>query len=973
MLILGQMIAGVLLCVVFFRGCHGLVALENTCQSSREVECFHPAKHPNASFPAYLEVDAGRTLLISTDGLHNCSLSQGLVAVLTIPSMTPPVLSESDSGEYVLQCGSGFSLNFSLRVVTKRPTVPHLTLIRFNVRMSSPHFQCESQGIPKPTLSWPGGKKGKETVDKNQISIESVKLKNNMVVCCANNSQGRECSQLYDYGLDGDLESEDQVSNVIKSPGQALLLRCRTKREDLQWVIWEKDGLELTSNDFKCSAKAKEMCIKNDTHGANAMAYLFVDSLTAAHNGTYACRNRGNVSKLVHVGVSAEGFLEVWLDPRKIVLARDVAGACLEAAIFYHPTLESCEWEGPDGVTWKCVTEDWVAKQRTVKLCHGIKSGEYKLSIKAGGQTQSQFVSVCVVDEPSFQLIGRQNDSIGIRTVNSVPANYTWMSCLPGNDSCWGHSTWTEVSETWQADSDQLCMKTIESFVRTDFPDEKYFKFCLVNLVGSWCSPPYPVHFSSLPLGSAGFPKEDKNIYMLKVISVVLIVALLTVTLALTYHIKKKKPQYQPQLCMIQMVGPNDNDYIYINFKDFEYDRKWEFPRENLELGKELGSGAFGTVVRATAHGMGKAGVSRQVAVKMLKEKHQAVEKEALMSELKMLTHVGHHVNVVNLLGACTESGPVYLIFQYCCHGDLLNYLKSSGERYHKSAKDAVAKDRNGGIYNNMAPGKSSPILQESGLETYIPMQSISSKSPDEQSLLQDSDHLEDGESDNDEETGADDLRALTFDDLLSFAVQVAEGMNFLSAKNCIHRDLAARNVLVTKGRLAKIGDFGLARDVDNDSNYVVRGNARLPVKWMAPESIFHGTYTVKSDVWAYGILLWEIFSLGVTPYPGVKVDQGFYTMIQNGFKMDCPYYADESVYGIMCKCWASEPGNRPSFSKLVAFMSEHLTDSEEKLYQNTISHETSEYHNASSILDASAFAPENEAPSGEKIKGGGQ
>uniref|UniRef100_A0A3P9Q503 receptor protein-tyrosine kinase n=1 Tax=Poecilia reticulata TaxID=8081 RepID=A0A3P9Q503_POERE len=308
---------------------------------------------------------------------------------------------------------------------------------------------------------------------------------------------------------------------------------------------------------------------------------------------------------------------------------------------------------------------------------------------------------------------------------------------------------------------------------------------------------------------------------------------------------------------MIQMVGPNDNDYIYINFKDFNYDKKWEFPRENLELGKELGSGAFGMVVQATAYGINKPGVSQQVAVKMLK---------ALMSELKMLTHIGQHANIVNLLGACTETGPVYLIFQYCCYGDLLNYLKKSGDRYHKSVTDM-------------------------------------------------------------------EQQALTFDDLLSFAFQVAKGMEFLSAKNCIHRDLAARNVLVTKGRLVKIGDFGLARDIDNDSNYVVRGNVRLPVKWMAPESMFQGMYTMKSDVWAYGILLWEIFSLGVTPYPGVKVDHKFYSMIERGFKMECPYYANDSVYGIMCKCWALDPNNRPSFSKLVDFMSGQLMDMEEKIY----------------------------------------
>lgn len=93
-----------------------------------------------------------------------------------------------------------------------------------------------------------------------------------------------------------------------------------------------------------------------------------------------------------------------------------------------------------------------------------------------------------------------------------------------------------------------------------------------------------------------------------------------------------------------------------------------------------------------------------------------------------------------------------------------------------------------------------------------------------------------------------------------------------------------------------KICDFGLARDVVNDSNYIVRGNVRLPVKWMAPESLFEGMYTMKSDVWSYGILLWEIFSLGVNPYPGIQVDANFYKLIKSGFKMDRPYYATKHV-----------------------------------------------------------------------------
>ncbi|KAG7273936.1 hypothetical protein CRUP_011072 [Coryphaenoides rupestris] len=367
----------------------------------------------------------------------------------------------------------------------------------------------------------------------------------------------------------------------------------------------------------------------------------------------------------------------------------------------------------------------------------------------------------------------------------------------------------------------------------------------------------------------------------------VLLVTLMIVIGLLVLYTVKKKPQYKSQLQMIQMTGPNDNDYIYINFKDFEYDQKWEFPRENLELGKELGSGAFGMVIQATAFGLGTL-ESSQVAVKMLKEKHQKVEKEALMSELKMMTQVGNHNNIVNLLGACTATGPIYLIFQFCCYGDLLNYLKNNRERYHKSLTEAFNKDRFSGLYHNLQSERDSSDLQVA-VDSYIDMHPLTTMGQENHALLN---LTAEGICKDPEQQQPEELEALTYNDLLSFAHQVAKGMEFLSSRNCIHRDLAARNILVTKDRLVKIGDFGLARDINNDSNYVVR----LPVKWMAPESIFQGMYTMKSDIWAYGILLWEIFSLGVTPYPGVKVDNKFYAMIERGFQMECPYYASDSV-----------------------------------------------------------------------------
>ncbi|KAI4789794.1 hypothetical protein KUCAC02_035024 [Chaenocephalus aceratus] len=114
--------------------------------------------------------------------------------------------------------------------------------------------------------------------------------------------------------------------------------------------------------------------------------------------------------------------------------------------------------------------------------------------------------------------------------------------------------------------------------------------------------------------------------------------------------------------------------------------------------------------------------------------------------------------------------------------------------------------------------------------------------------------------------------------ELVSAAYQVSRGMDYLASRKCIHRDLAARNVLVTEDNVMKIADFGLARDVHHIDYYKKTTNGRLPVKWMAPEALFDRIYTHQSDVWSFGVLLWEIFTLGGSPYPGVPVEELFKT-----------------------------------------------------------------------------------------------
>ncbi|KAG9339829.1 hypothetical protein JZ751_022507 [Albula glossodonta] len=389
----------------------------------------------------------------------------------------------------------------------------------------------------------------------------------------------------------------------------------------------------------------------------------------------------------------------------------------------------------------------------------------------------------------------------------------------------------------------------------------------------------------------------------------------------------KQKPRYEIRWKIIE--ASEGNNYTFIDPSHLPYNEEWEFPRDKLKLGKVLGAGAFGKVVEATAYGLGKEDSVVRVAVKMLKPTAHAEEREALMCELKILSHLGQHRNIVNLLGACTHGGPVLMITEYCSHGDLLNFLRSRTEIFMNSMMSMGGILEGSDDYKNLS-ARRKYMSSDSGIATSS-LDGCQDIAPRRRLTV--SSH---GAYDEEPEQEAN-IWPLDISDLLEFSFQVAQGMNFLASKNCIHRDVAARNVLLTDYGIAKICDFGLARDIMNDSNYVVKGNARLPVKWMAPESIFDCVYTVQSDVWSYGILLWEIFTLGKSPYPGVPVDTRFYQMIKDGYQMCKPDFAPEEIYAIMKTCWNLEPTDRPAFSKIVQTMEELFQDSSEQAYKNVL------------------------------------
>ncbi|KAL1449672.1 hypothetical protein WDU94_002157 [Cyamophila willieti] len=295
---------------------------------------------------------------------------------------------------------------------------------------------------------------------------------------------------------------------------------------------------------------------------------------------------------------------------------------------------------------------------------------------------------------------------------------------------------------------------------------------------------------------------------------------------------------------------------------DIPRDDKWEISRQSVTLGHTLGEGAFGKVVRAEARSILKPDSVTTVAVKMLREDHLDAEMIALVSEVEVMKIIGKHVNIINLLGVCSQDGPLYVIVEFAQHNNLRDFL-------------------------------------------------IKHRSPPEYSNVL---------------VSADSSRVvLTEEDLASFAHQVANGMQYLHSKKCLHRDLAARNVLVSENYIMKIADFGLARDVRGKDYYRIASNGFLPMKWMAPESLSHHVFKYESDVWSYGVHLWEVMTFGEAPYPSIQDWDSMINFLRSGHRLKKPSRCSDEIYGIMQDCWKYEATDRPQFSEIVAKLDNRL------------------------------------------------
>lgn len=358
---------------------------------------------------------------------------------------------------------------------------------------------------------------------------------------------------------------------------------------------------------------------------------------------------------------------------------------------------------------------------------------------------------------------------------------------------------------------------------------------------------------------------------------------------------------------MISLHDPNHKNWELERHKlipiklldEGEFGQVWSYKLEPSQPNKQRAHPTLWLNKQSSQDATPNGNRAQIVAVKSLKSSaaRNQRSREDLLAEIELMKLVCHHPNVVKILYCCTsdsfgpEGKPILLVMEYAELGKLQSFMKKSRQNHqYCTTSIMMTNESNQGSLLGAADNRSQ------------------SRSND----------IDDNDNHN-----------LTSRDLLKFIYHVAKGMEYIASNSIVHRDLASRNILVSGDRICRIGDFGMARNMKQSNTggvYERRSdNTKIPVRWMAPEVLLKNTFTTKSDVFSFGILMWEIVTLGSTPYHHLETKQVIKAVAEKGERPAKPEYCHDILYRLMSRCWQHEPQLRPTFRELVRSLDELL------------------------------------------------
>ena len=334
---------------------------------------------------------------------------------------------------------------------------------------------------------------------------------------------------------------------------------------------------------------------------------------------------------------------------------------------------------------------------------------------------------------------------------------------------------------------------------------------------------------------------------------------------------------------------------------------------QNTSIIKELGKGFYSKVYLAQDKRYG------YVAIKTVDTKKTSKSEECIINEIDILSNIKPHPNIIRLIGSNMEEK--LLVIDFCFHGNLKDYVVQY-KRYFVDEINPETQEPNRDTYLC-----ASPVLSE-----HIPMSDYLMNIHAKMDTL-------DGEE-KDEKNNRSSLRTKR---LLHWSYQASLGLKHLADQGIIHRDVALRNILLTSKDIIKIADFGLAVSSSSTSQggpfgetpqYWSRSNKPTPYKWLAMESLASGVFSTQSDVWAFGILLWELFSLGEEPYGDVNPVE-LTKMLQAGGRLDKCKFATHKVNQLIKNCWHKDTLQRPTVEDVTNTLSLYRTQDDLTRYDS--------------------------------------